>query len=175
MEIVVRPPALLFWIALGIPALVTLIVLVAARNKPLSHRLAPILLAVGASAFIVVLAFRPARFAWNDAGILDDGFGTTHMLAWGDIREARLITGYARTEWALSRRTNGIAHEGLRAGSFRLGNGVDARVFIVPSEPDAMLLRTATDTYLYAPTSFAAFCAVPIRNGVIVPSEPSVL
>lgn len=172
MEIVVRPPALLLWIALGIPAFVTLVVLLVARDKPLVHRIAPIVLAVGASVFVLVLAYRPARFAWNDAGIVDDGFGTARTIPWADIREARVVPGYARTEWTLARRTNGIAHEGLRAGGFRLGNGVDARVFIVPSEPDAMLLRTATETYLYAPTSFAAFSAAVSAHVPVQGNEP---
>lgn len=159
MEIVVRPPVLLLWIALGIPAFVALVVLLVARTKPLVHRIAPIVLALAASAFVLVLAYRPARFAWNDAGIVDDGFGSARTIAWGDIREARVVPDYARTEWTLARRTNGIAHEGIRAGGFQLANGVDARVFLVPTEPDAMLIRTANETCLYAPTSFAAFSA----------------
>lgn len=170
MEVVVPPPSQLLWIALGIPGGVALVVLLLTRGKPLWGRLAPIALALVASAFVLVVGWHPARFAWDEGGIREDGFGAPRRIAWGEIQRARRVNGWSGTGLRLAVRTHGIAHQGLRGGTFQLADGSSARVFVVPSAPDAIWLRTANGDCLYAPPQFERFAEavaahVPLENG----------
>jgi hypothetical protein len=157
MSVVVQPPVQLLWIALGIPGGVALFSLLLTRGKPWWARAVPVALAFAAAAFVLILGWHPARFAWNEAGIRDDGFGAPRTIAWGEIQEARRVNGWASSRYRLAIRTNGIAHQKLRGGTFQLADGSSARVFAVPEAPDAIWLRTASGDCVYAPPQFESF------------------
>ena len=156
MEIVVPPPEVAAWILLGIPALV-LVVSLALRGKPILLRALPVAFAGVLCGGIWHVAMRPMRFAWDERGVRAATFGDDRLIAWSDIREARLVRAYRQSAQRPVRRTNGTYYSGFGSGTWGLADGQSVRVFFEPTSDDALLVTTAGQVYLWSPRSFVYF------------------
>ena len=156
MEVVVPGPIQVTYFLIGLPLFITVVAL-ALRGKPILHRILMVLVVSAACLTFYLLAMGPMRFSWDEKGIVDATFQDPIHIAWSDIREARLIPNYERSEFRPSVRTMGTAYAGYGAGNFRLANGMNVRVFLTPETNDALLITTGNGTYLYAPPHFELF------------------
>ncbi|MFN7988967.1 MAG: PH domain-containing protein [Thermoanaerobaculia bacterium] len=170
MEIVVPPPVQAQWFLVGLPALAVVVALLL-RGRPLVHRVLPVLVVSAACAAAWHFALRPMRFAWDREGVRDGTFGEERVIRWADVREARLVRGFWRSDVRPVRRTHGTAYAGWCSGTWQVADGRSLRVFIDPAARDALLVTAAGDTYLWAPGSFDRFVE-DVRRGTGKPAGP---
>ncbi len=155
MEIVVPPPAIGVAILLGLPVLTIVLMLVVPGPK--AARIVPAVLIGVVCAVLYHVAARPMRFAWDAQGVRDGTFGDERRIAWSDVRDARLVRDYTRSEYRPSRRTHGTYYSGYGSGTWSLADGRPARVFFEPGTADALLVTVGGERYLWAPRSFDRF------------------
>jgi hypothetical protein len=170
MEIVVPPPAAVRCFLFGLPAGIGLLALLL-RGKPVVHRILMFVVVAAACLGISWFALRPMRFAWDESGIRDATFGEERRMAWSEIRSVEVVRCYNRTDFRPIRRTSGTAYSGWRSGEFEVASGATLRVFLEPEVADAVVLRTADSTYLYAPRSFESFLEVVKRHTRALPAS----
>lgn len=156
MEIVVPPPQQVVTFLLALP-LLTVVVALLLRGKPLVHRVAPVVIVSAACALFYHFALRPMRFSWDRDGIRDATFGEERRIGWSDVRDVRLVRSFRGSEYRPVLRTDGTFYAGFSSGTWRLANGGSVRVFLEPTSVDALLVTTADSTYLYSPRSFEPF------------------
>jgi len=163
-----QPPHGVLLVALALPLVMivalTLAIKLSNKQVPWVHRIVPVALVSVVSLALIKVAYTPHSFRWSEWGICDDTFGAQVDLAWSDIEEARRIPDVWRSEFTLALRTNGTAYGPYRAGSFRLANGDSARVFMMTSARDAVLIRAHGAMYLFAPEPFEDFAAAVKRH-----------
>lgn len=163
-----EPPRVVLLIALALPLVVAAAIALAVRSSrkrvPWAHRIVPVALVLVVSAMMVKTAFAERTFRWSESGIRDDTFGAALELGWSDIEEARLVSDVWRSDVRPGLRTNGTAYGPYRAGHFRLANGSSARVFMMTTVRDAIVLRARGQTFVYAPEHFEDFAATLERH-----------
>lgn len=163
-----EPPRVVLLVAVALPLVLALamavVVRVSRKHVPWLHRVLPVALVTVLSLVLAKEALTERTFRWSEAGIRDDTFGSTIDLGWSDIEEARVVPDVWRSEVRLSLRTYGTAYGAYRAGRFRLANGETARVFMMTTVRDGMVLRARGQTFVYAPEHFEDFVATVQRH-----------
>lgn len=99
-------------------------------------------------AFVFFMFGRPTKIVMDETGLNSRVYGTIEF-EWTEITDAILIENYQQTEYKPALKINGSAVKDFRAGYFRLSNGEKAKL-VTQSSDDALLIRTAEKTYLFA-------------------------
>jgi hypothetical protein len=152
----VPSPAVINYFLIGCPLFFAFLALLL-RGRSVIQRVLMIVVVSAACLLFHLFGPGPMRFSWSQEGILDASFREVQHIAWSQISELRLVKNFRSSEVKPVLRTSGVAHDGFSAGFYKVANGATLRVFLAPQSCDALLIRTSTATYLYAPPSFELF------------------